>query len=106
MMIEGASPPSFKIGWAFDWRQRERDFNQVAMPELGGVRYRTILHELWDTAMDAFRMEQALLRHFDALRHARNQEVVSAVAADKIQKSWIDYLSNHRRRSTRGGKGT
>lgn len=105
MMIEGASPSSFKIGWAFDWRQRERNFNQASMPELGGVRYRTILHELWDTAIDAFRMEQALLRHFDALRHARNQEVVSAVAADTIQQSWIDYLSNNRKGSTRGGKG-
>jgi hypothetical protein len=106
MMIEGASPPSFKIGWAFDWRQREQHFNQAAMPELGGVRYRTILHELWDTATDAFRMEQSLLRHFDALRHDRNQEVVSAVAADTIQMTWIDYLANHRKRSTRRALGT
>jgi hypothetical protein len=101
MIVEGASTPSFKIGWAFDWKQRERHFNQAAMPDLGGVRYRTMLHELWDTAKDAFLMEQALLRTFDVLRHPHNREVVSSVAADTVQKQWIDYLIAHRARRAR-----
>lgn len=102
MMIEGASQPSFKIGWAFDWMQRERHFNQTSMPDLGGVRYRTILHQLWDTAKDAFLMEQSLLRHLDAIRHPRNQEIVSPARADDVQKVWIEYLLARRARRRDG----
>lgn len=91
MAIEGATTPAFKIGWAFDWKQRERQFNQAAMPQIGGIRYRTILQELWGTAAEAFRMEQALLRSFDALRHAANVEIVST-DSDRLQRAWIDHL--------------
>lgn len=96
MAIEGATTPAFKIGWAFDWKQRERQFNQAAMPQNGGVRYRTILNELWGTASEAFRMEQALLRTFDAARHAANIEIVIS-DPDSLQRVWIDHLMAIRR---------
>jgi hypothetical protein len=54
MKIEGATVPAFKFGWAFDWKQRERQFNQAAMPIIGGLRYQTVFHEIWETAFDAF----------------------------------------------------
>jgi hypothetical protein len=92
MRLEGATTSAFKIGWAFDWKQRERQFNQAAMPAAGGLRYRTVYHEIWETAFDAFRMEQALLRHFDSARHPQNREVVSAVGEDKLLAAWIRCL--------------
>lgn len=98
MSIEGAATPCCKIGWSFDWRSRERHFNQVAMPNVGGLRYRTILHELWDTAAEAFRMEQALLNKFDALRHPQNREILERTDAVTIQGAWIDYIVDARRR--------
>lgn len=97
MRIEGAVTPCCKIGWSFDWRTRERQFNQAAMPEVGGLRYRTILHELWDSAAEAFRMEQALLRKFDVRRHPQNREILSSIGADTLQGAWIDYIMEARR---------
>lgn len=38
MAIEGASIPAFKIGWAFDQKQREQHFNQTSMPLIGEPR--------------------------------------------------------------------
>ncbi len=96
MAIEGASS-AYKIGWAFDWRHRERQFNQAAMPELGGLRYRIAFEQLWDTAMDAFRMEQSILRTFDESRHASNREVVARVDRRSLERAWIAYLANQRR---------
>ncbi|CAO4132628.1 hypothetical protein OFEAOIEE_LOCUS348 [Methylorubrum extorquens] len=99
MRIEGAATPCCKIGWSFDWGMRERQFNQAAMPEVGGLRYRTILHELWDTAAEAFRMEQALLRKFDARRHPQNREILASTDVLTIQGAWIDYIMEARRRN-------
>ncbi len=36
MAIEGASRVAFKIGWAFDFRIRQRQFNLYALPLLSG----------------------------------------------------------------------
>jgi hypothetical protein len=98
MRLEGAAAPAFKIGWAFDWKQRERQFNQVAMPIVGGLRYRTIYYEIWETAFDAFRMEQSLLRHFDAVRHPQNREIVSRVKEDDLLAGWIRCLQATKQR--------
>lgn len=98
MAIEGASVPAFKIGWAFDWKQRERQFNQAAMPAIGGLRYKTVFKELWQTANEAFRMEQSLLRDFDSNRHPSNSEIVSKISVETVQQAWIDYLRISRRR--------
>jgi hypothetical protein len=74
MELEGASQPAFKIGWAFDYKARERQFNLAALPQLNGLRYRAKLFQFWATAIEAFRMEQSLLRTFNRLRHPANPE--------------------------------
>ncbi len=50
MKIEGTAATLFKIGWAFDYKKRERDFNLASLSRLGGLRYRAALYHLWDTA--------------------------------------------------------
>jgi hypothetical protein len=93
MQIEGAKLTAFKIGWAFDAGVRQRQFNQSSMPDLGGLRYRTKLTAFWPAAMAAFKMEQALLKHFDAFRHRANREVVSGVSYSDLESQWIAYFT-------------
>jgi len=94
MSIERARGGSFKIGWAFDYTLRQRQFNQAAMPTLGGLEYRTVLHRLWDTAQQAYRMEQWLLQQFDANRHLENHEVIVGVPYSELEDSWVSYLQH------------
>jgi hypothetical protein len=101
MQIEGAADEAYKVGWAFDYRARERGFNFASLPQLGGLRYRTRLFELWDTARQAFGMEQAILRQLDAARHPANREVIHGVHYEKLQAAWIAWLQLMRR-SARG----
>jgi hypothetical protein len=96
MMIEKASPISFKIGWAFDYEMRERGFNQSAMPLIGGLRYKTLLSQLWGTAFEAFDMEQAILRQFDSARHRANHEVLCGIPYESIELEWVTYLQKKR----------
>ena len=73
----------------------------LGLPQLGGLRYRTVLFELWDTARQAFDMEQAILRQFDVARHPANREVIYGVPYEKLQAAWIARLQLVRR-SARG----
>src|SRR5260370_28494699 len=75
MAIEGAQVTAFKIGWAFEYSSRQRQFNQIIIPDISGLRYITRLHRLWDTARQAYTMEQAILQRFDRVRHRANREV-------------------------------
>jgi len=88
MQIQGATSSSFKVGWAFNHRTRVRQFNLYALPEIGGLQYRVRFTELWDTARQAFRMEQHLLKSFDTKRHPANREVICGVTFDELQSSW------------------
>ena len=97
MEIVGAAKPSIKIGWAFDWKNRERQFNQASMPEIGGLRYKTIFYEFHGSAMEAFQMEQSLLKEFDSLRHRENVEILTPLTKDQVQRSWINYLAGKNR---------
>jgi hypothetical protein len=92
MEIVGAAKSAVKIGWAFDWMQRERHFNHSAMPALGGLRYKTRLHHLFGTARQAFEMEQALLRRFDTFRHGTNVEILTPISMSDVARAWTDYL--------------
>lgn len=92
LRLNGASATAFKIGWAFDYKQRTRQFNTASMPQLGGISYIPVLNQLWDTARQAFAMEQALLRHFDARRHPHNGEVIFGVTESELQSIWIDFM--------------
>jgi hypothetical protein len=96
MKIEGATATPFKIGWAFDYKKRERDFNLASLPQLGGLRYRSAFSHLWDTARAAFKMEQAILRKFDAQRHPSNREVVFGISYEALHAAWIEYLMDAR----------
>ena len=93
MQVEGAERLAFKIGWAFDFAVRERQFNQAALPEIGGLRYRTKLYHLWDTAREAYSMEQSVLRHFDEIRHPANREILCGAVYGDIERAWIDKLA-------------
>ena len=93
MAIEGAQGIAFKIGWAFEYNARQQQFNQFALPDIGGLRYVTRLHRLWDTARDAFAMEQAILRRFDQKRHRSNREVIHGVEYTRLEAAWVDYLA-------------
>jgi hypothetical protein len=84
MAIEGAQGIAFKIGRAFEYNVRQRQFNQFALPEIGGLRYITRLHRLWDTAREAFSMEKAILGKFDSDRHRANREVIHGVPYSKL----------------------
>lgn len=91
--VKGASDVGYKIGWAFDYKQRARQFNQASMPSLGGVKYTPKLFELWDTARQAYGMEQALLRNFRTKRHRDNHEVITGITFDMLQTEWIRMIS-------------
>jgi hypothetical protein len=82
---------AYKIGWAFDVALRARQFNQAAMPELGGLAYRIKLTHLWETAREAFAMEQRLLRFFDDQRHGSNHEVVYDVRGAKLEEIFVRF---------------
>jgi hypothetical protein len=96
MKIESATGSLFKIGWAFDYKKRERHFNLSSLPQVGGLRYRTALYHLWNTARAAYKMEQTILSKFDAERHPSNREVVSGIDYDALHAAWIEYLIHAR----------
>lgn len=98
MLLENANQPAFKIGWAFDWEQRQRQFNHAALPHIGGVRYQIRLKQLWATAKEAFRMEQTLLREFDTNRHRYNSEVIVPLELQVLEAAWTRYIWNRRAR--------
>lgn len=85
---------SFKIGWAFDWPARRREFNKAALPMLGGLQYEINLKELWPTAMEAFRMEQAILKRFDRFRHPGNREVLAGVDGSVLEVAWAQTVKS------------
>ncbi|OYW67110.1 MAG: hypothetical protein B7Z40_08730 [Bosea sp. 12-68-7] len=87
--IKGASQPAYKIGWAFDYKQRARQFNQAAMPDLGGLEYVPFRYHSWNTARLAFNMEQRLLAHFTKHRSRSNHEVIVGVSHRDIEAMWI-----------------
>jgi hypothetical protein len=90
--LAGASKPSFKIGWAFDWKKRLRGFNHTSMPDLGGIHYKGILTQNWHTAMEAFCMEQRLLQEFQSFRHKANGEVLFDVDRDRLKSAWYRFV--------------
>lgn len=96
MEVEGAAQTAFKIGWAFDFRVRQRQFNLYSLPQLDGLRYRTRLQHLWGTARAAFKMEQAILHRFNSERHPANREIIFAIRYEDLEAAWIHYLRHAR----------
>lgn len=92
MRVADARPSAFKIGWAFDFKQRARQFNHSALPGLGGLEYQPFRFHLWDTARQAYAMEQALLAHLSDRLHPDNGEVVTGLSDDDMSACWNDAI--------------
>ncbi len=97
MRVVGASEIAFKIGWAFDAKARQREFNLASIPVLGGLSYEIKLIHLWNTARSAFLMEQLVLRHFDTHRHAANREVITGISDETLLQAWTAQVQAVRR---------
>lgn len=61
-------------------KNRIKTFNKAALPDLGGVEYKLVLEHYWDTARQAYAMEQSLLEHFKKKKLSRTQKLLSASA--------------------------
>lgn len=96
MRVAGARRCAFKIGWAFDYKQRARQFNHSSMPDLGGLEYKPFLSHRWDAARCAYAMEQALLDQFSNRRNAANNEIVQDVTDSELQAAWIACIGGKR----------
>lgn len=88
LKLDGCQSPAFKIGWAFEYRQRARQFNQASMPELGGLAYKECFHQLWDTARLAYFMEQRVLDQFPHHRHRANHEIIVGADEAELVAAW------------------
>ena len=88
--VNGPSNQLFKVGWAFDFEKRRRTFNRYAMPNQGGFSYITCEAFLWDTAREAYRMEQKFLARFSEYRSPENSEVLVVPAEDekRVTSEW------------------
>ncbi|WP_145962938.1 GIY-YIG nuclease family protein [Mangrovicoccus ximenensis] len=93
MRIVGGQPNAFKIGWAFDFKQRARQFNRAAMPGLGGLEYKPFRYHLWDTARQAYAMEQALLAKLSERLHDDNREIVTSLSDKALDSAWLAAVS-------------
>ena len=92
MKVEGACSMAFKVGWAFDYKMREDHFNHAAMPELGGLNYKTVFSQPWDTAKAAYGIEQRLLKYFKPFRHPSNHEIIHGITYDALQAAWVQSV--------------
>lgn len=92
MRVVSARPSAFKVGWAFDYNQRAQQFNHAAMPGLGGLEYKPILFQRWDTARQAYKVEQKLLSLLSDNLHADNSEIVFGLTEDELSAVWVDIV--------------
>lgn len=88
MELVGASKMAFKIGRAKNWQARAKTFNQHAIPSLGGIKYKPILHHEWPCAQKAHDMEQELLSLLDDFRLSENHEVVVGITLQRLESAW------------------
>lgn len=94
MRIDNAKESAFKIGWAFDYEARQKQFNQVSMPAIGGLKYTIFLKEFWKTAKEAYQMEQKILKHFKKYRHFDNHEICYGVKQKEIEIAWTSAIKS------------
>ena len=57
------------------------------------------MKQLWPTAMDAYRMEQAVLTRFHKARHPYNHEIVTDISKDALELAWASCIAEVKRRS-------
>lgn len=90
--FDGA-PVGHKIGWAFEWKRRLNQFNSVSLSALGGVLYKAHRTQKFNTARQAFGLEQRMLRGFDDRRHPHNREILTGVALSKLEQAWDEHIT-------------
>jgi hypothetical protein len=83
-----------KIGWAFDYRQRLRQFRAVSMSALGGLQYQAHRFQSLESARLAFKVEQGILRTFDQHRHRSNREVLTGLDTSQIEQVWDRHITD------------
>lgn len=93
MKIVGAKPSAFKVGWAYDFKQRAQQFNHAAMPGLGGLEYVPFRFHLWDTARQAYAIEQALLSRLADYLETHNREIVLGLSEKELDAAWISAVT-------------
>ncbi|MDR3486520.1 MAG: hypothetical protein P4M05_16625 [Bradyrhizobium sp.] len=81
-----------KIGWAFDFRQRLRQFRAVSIAALGGLQYEAHRFQPLESAKLAFKVEQGILRTFDPHRHRANREVLTGIQVTAVQEVWDRFM--------------
>jgi hypothetical protein len=81
-----------KIGWAFDWKQRLKQFNSVSLHPIGGLLYKAKRTQEFDTARQALHVEQELLKAFDSQRHPHNREVLRGPSTAQIEGVWNAHV--------------
>lgn len=91
-LVSDGKVKGHKIGWAFDWEQRLKQFNSISLSSLGGIQYKQHAVQHLATARLAFSVEQQLLRFFDGKRHRDNREVLSAIRAEDIKPIWENLI--------------
>jgi hypothetical protein len=47
------------------------------------------MHQPWNTAREAYAMEQNVLRELERFRHPQNHEVVTGIDEYKILSAWL-----------------
>lgn len=82
-----------KIGWAFEWKRRLNQFNSVSLSALGGVLYKAHRMQKFNTARQAFALEQRMLSAFDDRRHPNNREILTGVTLSKLEQAWDEYMT-------------
>lgn len=94
MEIKGSAKNAYKIGWAFDYKKRAKQFNHASMPELGGLEYKPVHFRKWGTAKKAFKMEQKILEFLKQKRHHKNNEIIVGLSALELEQIWVSATLN------------
>lgn len=72
----------FKIGWAYDWKARLNEVNAHVPVEVLGRRWVRCLFEEWDSAKDAYAMEQRVLDSMDQSKLVGERIQIDATALE------------------------
>lgn len=93
-LVLGDKIVGHKIGWAFDYKQRLRQFRSVSLHKLGGIEYKPYRHQQLNTARLAFRAEQKIFGILDGKRHPSNREVLTKITKADIEVVWDKVITS------------
>ena len=93
MKVAGARPNAFKVGWAFDFKQRARQFNHAAMPGLGGQEYKP--SPLPPLGHRAASLRDGAGATIQPVRSATpdNGEIITGLSEKELDGAWVAAIS-------------